>query len=119
VVTGGQALGETLNELRTLTRHFPEIPIVVWLNPYFGAISLDGQKFQDFKFYREASANIRAIIEIPPQRQVLFARDLENLLARKWSFEAGVNSSLPMMSRQRLKNIWRDIEKAIDLACLL
>jgi hypothetical protein len=119
VVTGGQALGETLNELRTLTRHFPDVPIVVWLNPYFGAISMDGQKFQDFKFYQEASASIRAIIEIPPQKQVLFARDLENLLARKWSFEAGVNSSLPIMSRQRLKNIWRDIEKVIDLACLV
>ena len=119
LVTGGQALGETLNELRTLTRHFPDVPIAVWLNPYFGAISLDGQKFQDFKLYQEASSGIKAIIEIPALKQVLFAKDMESLLARKWSFEAGIHSSLPLMTRQRLKNIWRNIERAIDLACLV
>ncbi|MDR1045345.1 MAG: conjugal transfer protein TraL [Candidatus Adiutrix sp.] len=119
LVTGGQALGETLNELRTLSRHFPDVPLVVWLNPYFGEISMDGQKFQEFKFYKEASANIKAIIEIPHIKQVLFAKDMGTLLARKWSFEAGVNSSLPLMSRQRFKNMWRNIHQAIDQAGLV
>ena len=119
IVTGGGALTETLSELDSLHRHFPDVPFVVWLNPYFGEITIDGQKFQDFKLYQTVSANIRAIIEIPHIKQTLFSKDLENLLARKWSFEAGVNSSLPIMTRQRLKIMWRNIEQAIDMACLV
>lgn len=119
IVTGGQALGETLSELKSLTRNFPDVPIVVWLNPYFGEISMDGQKFQEFKLYQEVSASIRAIIEIPHLKQVLFAKDLEKLLAKKMSFDAGINSSMPIMTRSRLKAIWHGIEQAIELACLV
>lgn len=119
IVTGGQALGETLAELKSLTQHFPEIPIVVWLNPYFGEIRMDGQSFQEFKLYQEVSSSIRAIIEIPFLKQALFGKDLENLLAKKMSFDAGVNSSLPIMTRSRLKSIWHGIEQAIELARLV
>lgn len=119
IVTGGQAMGETLSELKALTKNFPDVPIIVWLNPYFGEISMDGQKFQEFKFYQEASASIRAIIEIPHLKQALFSKDLENLLAKKMSFDAGVNSSMPIMTRSRLKAIWHGIEQAIELAHLV
>ena len=119
IVTGGGALTETLTELSALNRHFPDVPFVVWLNPYFGEITLDGQKFQEFKLYQSVSSDIKAIIEIPHIKQTLFSKDLENLLARKWSFEAGVNSSLPIMTRQRFKIMWRNIEQAIDRAYLV
>lgn len=119
IVTGGGALSETLSELKGLNCHFPDVPIIVWLNPYFGEILIDGQQFQDFKTYQTVSADIKSIIEIPHIKQALFSRDLEGLLARKWSFEAGINSSLPIMTRQRLKTMWRNIEQAIDKACLV
>lgn len=39
VVTGGQALLDTLTGLTQLIRQFPtDVPFVVWLNPYWGPI---------------------------------------------------------------------------------
>lgn len=36
VITGGQALGDTLKGLSSLATGFPTVPIVIWLNPYYG-----------------------------------------------------------------------------------
>jgi hypothetical protein len=120
VVTGGQALQDTLKGLRSLTLGFPEIPIVVWLNPYYGEIVLDGSDFYGFKVYAEASATFQAVIELPTLRPNTFGRDLEEHLARRSSFEAAVKSPrLPLMARQRLAMTWRDIKLAIDRAGLI
>jgi hypothetical protein len=102
VVTGGQALGDTLSSLKSLTSHFEDTPIVVWLNPYFGEIVLNGSGFHEFKVYAESSANFKAVIELPTLKAHTFGKDLEEMLAKRWSFEAAVHSSLPLMTRSRL-----------------
>ena len=120
VVTGGQALTDTLKGLRSLTLHFPDVPIVVWLNPYYGEIVLDGNDFYGFKVYAEASATFQAVIELPALRPNTFGRDLEDLLARRASFAAAVKSPrLHLMARQRLAMIWRNIKQVIDRAGLI
>ena len=119
VVTGGQAIGDTLAGVSSLSHHFTDIPIIVWLNPYFGEIMLEGENFYQFKVYTEASANFRAVIELPEMKSNTFGRDIEDLLARRWSFHAGVKSSLPIMTRQRLATTWRQIKAAVDRACLV
>lgn len=43
VVTGGQAIGDTISGLKVLADGFAPTPIVVWLNPFFGEIRLDGK----------------------------------------------------------------------------
>lgn len=119
VVTGGQAMGDTLAGLRSLAKNFPETPKAVWLNPYFGEISLDGNDFYSFKVYAEDAEAFRAVIELPALRADTFGRDLDNILSRRVSFDAAVKSSLPIMTRSRLFNIWKDIEEAIDKARLI
>lgn len=119
VVTGGQAIGDTLAGLNSLTKNFSDTPLVVWLNPYFGEIMLEGENFYQFKVYTEASANFRAVIELPELKPNTFGKDLEDLLARRWSFSAGIKSSLPVMTRQRLSTTWRRVKEAVDRACLV
>lgn len=118
VVTGGQSMAETMANLQALVSHF-DIPVVVWLNSYFGEIALNGQKFQDFKLYEEVESALKAVIEIPALKPGTFGRDFEELLARHESFDAAIKSSLPLMTRQRLVSIWRNLDRAIDAARLI
>lgn len=119
VVTGGQALGDTLSGLKSLTTHFQDTPIAVWLNPYYGEIVLDGSDFYEFRVYAESSANFKGVIELPTLKPNTFGRDLAGLLAQKISFEAAIKSSLSIMTRQRLAMIRRKINQAIDRAYLI
>lgn len=119
LVTGGQALGDTIAGLSSLAKNFPGAPIVVWLNPYFGEIVNDGQGFYDFKIYEEHGDEIRSVVEMPALRPGTFGKDLEELLAKRWSFDTAVKSSLPLMTRSRLFNIWHDLEAAVDKSMFL
>ncbi len=93
VITGGQALGDTSKGLARLAKAFPESPLVVWLNPFFGEISMDGKRFEDFKIYREHQEQFHALIPLPEGNKALIGKDLEELLARRQSFEAGIKGS--------------------------
>jgi len=119
LVTGGQAMPETLTGLNALLQHFGDYPPVVWLNPKDGPIRMNDNDFYDFAVYRENQDKLRAVIELPTYKPNTYGRDLTDLLARRWSFEAGIDSSLPLMTRSRLFHIWRDLERIIDQANLV
>ncbi len=119
VVTGGQAVVDTSTGLKTLAISFPTAPLVVWLNRYFGDVTADGLSFEEFKVYRKYSSQFRAIIGIPHRKHATFGKDLEELFARRSTFAAGINSSLPIMTRQRLKMFWGEVQTAIDKAQLV
>lgn len=116
VMTGGQAVSDTANGLKSLAISFPKAPIVVWLNPFFGEIALDGKKFVDFKVYKEHAGQFEAIIELPEGNRATIGKDLEELFAKRMSFEAGINSSKGIVVRARLRNYWKDVLNLIQQA---
>ncbi len=116
VITGGQALTDTLEGYVSLATNFLDTNLVVWLNPFFGTIELDGKKFTDFKCYKEHSHNIMAIIELPLGNKALIGKDLEELFMKKQSFEAGINSSASIAVRSRLKKYWKDVLSFVEQA---
>ncbi len=118
LVTGGQALLDTLSGLKSLATHFPATSIVVWLNRYFGDITIDGKAFEEFKVYAECSASFHAVIAIPHRKQATFGRDMEELFARRQTFSAAINSDLHVMVRQRVTSFWRDVMAEMDRARL-
>jgi len=116
VVAGGQSLVETLSNLQSLARHFYDVPLVVWLNPYFGNITMNGEKFENFKVYREVAASVRAVIEMP-KLSPFFQWDFTEMLTRHDTFEESLkNPKVFIMGRQRLIMIWRDYQKLLDQA---
>jgi len=116
VIIGGQSLVETLNNLRSLARHFYDVPLVVWLNPYFGEITLDGVSFENFKVYREVASSVKAIIEMPKMSS-LFQRTFAEMLARHGTFEESlINPETTFMGRHRLNLIWRDYQNLLTQA---
>ena len=119
IITGGVNLLETLNNLDSLFRHF-DVPIIVWLNPFFGEIKIGNDRFEDFKIYREMGDSLRGIIEMPDLSGSLFERDFMDMQARYLTFEEGWRgATFFIMERQRLLMIWRRYQQAIDLISLV
>ena len=120
VFTGGQAMKETADGLVSLASHFPTVPLVVWLNRYFGEIATETKKFEEFKVYRENQDKIAALIYIPLKSPQTFGKDLEELFSRHQTFAAALASdALPVMTKQRLKIFWNEVSQAIDMTGII
>ncbi len=114
IVAGGVNLVETLNNYSSLVRHF-DVPIVVWLNSFFGDIKIGNEGFEDCKIYRETADSICGIVEMPQLGGVHFERDFVDMQTKHLTFEEAVKSpQVHLMNRQRLAMIWRDYQQAID-----
>ncbi|MDP3229622.1 MAG: ArsA-related P-loop ATPase [Acidovorax sp.] len=105
VVTGGQALVDTVSGFVQLVSQFPsECRFVVWLNPFWGAIEYEGKAFEKMKAYSEHKAKVSAIVKIPALKEETYGRDFSDMLQQRLTFdEALAHETLTIMTRQRLK----------------
>ena len=105
VITGGQALQDTVSGFAQLAGQFPaECLFVTWLNPYWGAIEHEGKGFEQMKAYTTNKARVSAIIQIPTLKEETYGRDFAEMLQARLTFdEALAMTSLTIMTRQRLK----------------
>jgi hypothetical protein len=107
VITGGQALQDTLHGLTQLAAQFPaSVDLVVWLNPYWGPIVHDGKEFEELRAYVAHRERIAAIVRIPTLKAETFGADLINMLRARVTFEQALAApDRTIMERQRLKRI--------------
>lgn len=121
VITGGQALLDTVSGFSQLISQFPsEALFVVWLNPYWGPIEHEGKNFEQMKAYTANKARVSAIIQIPSLKKETYGRDLSEMLQERLTFnEALALSSLTIMTRQRLKIIQGQLFGQLDSAAVL
>ena len=120
VVTGGQALEETVAGFSQLAGQFPEqVPFVVWLNPYFGPIERERTGFEQFGEYIDLKDQVSAIVRMP-QLAELFRRDLSDMLQRRLTFDEALRMpSFTIITRQRLIMIKRNFFQLMDGAVVL
>lgn len=116
VVTGGQALYDTLSGFHALATQLPaDAQIVVWLNEYFGPIEADGKGFEEMRTYQEHRARVRGIVRIPRQTGDTFGRDVETMLDRRLTFDQAARSpEFGLMAKQRLAMVRRQIFAQLD-----
>ena len=116
VITGSQALLDTLTGFANLIESFPkETLFVVWLNPYWGEIEMDGKRFEEMKTYLDNKHRVSAIIRIPNYKADTFGKDLSEILQSKLTFSEALESkSLPIMVRQRLNIIRKQLFTNIE-----
>jgi hypothetical protein len=121
VVTGGQALLDTISGFAQLASQFPdEALFVVWLNPYWGPVEHEGKGFEQMKAYLANKDRVSAIISIPSLKKETYGRDLGEMLQTRLTFdEALALSSLTIMTRQRLKIIKGQVFGQLDNAAVL
>lgn len=121
VITGGQALTDTVSGFTQLVAQFPtEALFVVWLNPYWGPIEHEGKGFEQLKAYTANKDRVGAIIQIPALKEETYGRDFAEMLQERRTFdEALADSSLTIMTRQRLKIVRTQIFGHMDNAAVL
>ncbi len=120
VVTGGQALGDTLKGFKSLADSSAERNIVVWLNEYFGVIERDGKTFTEMLAYKECESKVIGVVRIPKRNQDTFGRDIEEVIARKLTFEDAIRGGrTSVMTKQRLKVVQRDLFEQLDQVSVL
>jgi hypothetical protein len=120
VITGGQAILDTINGFAQLATQMPEeVKFVVWLNPFWGAVEYEGKPFEKMKVYETHKERIAAIVRIPAVKMETYGRDLSDMLQARQTFKEALDSPLPIMVRQRLKIVQDELFKELDKAVIL
>ena len=115
VITGGQALVDTLNGFHELAQTTQGRNIVVWVNEYFGRVEADGKKLSDMAAFRENADKVCGAIVIPKRNQDTFGRDLEEMISAKLTFREAIDErKMPIMAKQRLTLVQRDLFEQLD-----
>ena len=116
VITGGQALNDTLYGFDKLIKQFPQnVKFIVWLNPFWGKIESNGHGFESMKAYLNNKDRISAIIKIPEYKKETFGRDLSEMLQDKMTFDDAIKKpESTIMVRQRLTMIKRELFQQVE-----
>ena len=115
VITGGQALFDTLNGFSQVAESTSEQNIIVWVNEYFGRVEHEGRQFADMKVFHENQHRVFGTVALTKRNQDTFGRDMEEMISQKLTFlEAIRDSEYSIMTKQRLKVIERDIFEQLD-----
>lgn len=119
VITGGQALPDTTEGFISLCRNIPDVPVVVWINEYFGRPVRNGKSFEESNAYKTHQNRVHALVTIPAVKPETFGRDMEQMLKRHLTFaEIDASPDTTIMERQRLKMMWRKLDAQMDRARL-
>ncbi|WP_212112473.1 nucleotide-binding protein [Bartonella queenslandensis] len=107
IITGGQALADTLSGLFSICTQIPQTAnIVVWKNEFFGPITANGKNFEEMKIFEETKERISAIITIPQQTSSTFGEDIKTMLDKKLTFNEITNSNeFSIMAKSRLARV--------------
>jgi CobQ/CobB/MinD/ParA nucleotide binding domain len=114
VITGGQALFDTLNGFSQLAESSNEQNIIVWINEYFGRVEKDGKQFSDMKVFQDNAERVFGTVGIVKRNQDTFGRDMEEMVSRKLTFSEAIRGDFSLMSKQRLKVVERDLFEQLD-----
>jgi len=116
VITGGQALRDTLAGFASLVEQMPEKAlIVVWLNEFFGNISADGKFFEEMKVYQNNKGRVHGIVRIARQTGSTFGKDIQLMLDEKLTFDEVASSErFGLMAKSRLAQVKKAIFDQLD-----
>ncbi|EPL0286174.1 P-loop NTPase [Proteus mirabilis] len=111
VITGGQAIRDTLAGFASLVEQMPgNAEIIVWLNEFFGDIEAEGKTFEEMKVYQQNKDRVRGIVRIARQTGSTFGEDVKLMLDSKLTFdEVATSEDFKLMAKSRLAKIKNSI----------
>lgn len=115
IITGGQALGDTLKGFAQIAETSADQNIVVWVNEYFGRVEYEGKPATELKAFQDYAAKVHGCVAIPKRNQDTFGRDVEDVICRKLTFEEAIrDGAFSIMTKQRLKVVQRELFEQLD-----
>jgi hypothetical protein len=121
VVTGGQAMTDTLNGFSEVAKTTGEKNIIVWLNEYFGEVAgNDGKPFEDLKVAQQHAEKLVGSVTMRERNSNTFGDDVKQMLERRLTFDAAIRSEeFSLVSKQRLAIVRRDLFEQLDRLSLV
>jgi hypothetical protein len=121
VVTGGQAMTDTLNGFSEVAKTTGEKNIIVWLNEYFGEVAgNDGKPFEDLKVAQQHAEKLVGSVTMRERNSNTFGDDVKQMLERRLTFDAAIRSEeFSLVSKQRLAIVRRDLFEQPDRLSLV
>lgn len=108
VVTGGQAMMDTLHGFSALAQHM-DVSIVVWLNEYFGEVRAKGKHFEEMKVYENHRDKVITIININ-KMSPLFEQDFQRMIEKHLTFaQALEDEDFNVMAKNRLRLVQKNL----------
>lgn len=116
VITGGQAIKDTLGGFASLVEQMPgNAELVVWLNEFFGDIEAEGKSFEEMKVYVKNKDRVRGIVRIARQTGSTFGEDVKLMLDNKLTFdEIATSPGFGLMAKSRLAKVKKSIFEQLD-----
>lgn len=116
VITGGQAMRDTLAGFAQLVEQLPpDARIVVWLNEFFGDIEADGKSFEDMRVYVNNRERVHGLVKIARQTGSTFGKDVQLMLDAKLTFdEVAASPNFGLMAKSRLAQVKKAIFEQLD-----
>ncbi len=115
LITGGQALADTLSGFDQVAETTRDRSVVVWLNEYFGYVRQGESEFVDMAVYKKNQHKVLGSVAMVKRNQDTFGRDIEEMIACKLTFaEALRNGQFSIMAKQRLKIVRDDLFEQLD-----
>lgn len=122
-IVGGQNLIDTLNGFDSICTSFSkDVEFVVWQNPFWGPIEIDGRSLSEFKAYKRHQNRVAAMIEIPVYGSTLNTKDLTDMLSSRLTFQeiqTGQYPQFKIFALQRLKTVQKSFFEKIDASQLI
>lgn len=118
VIVGGESIESHLDGLLELleSKAFQDVPFVIWLNPYFGAIEYDGARFEDLAVFREHQERYLGLVYMPAMDELTHKTAHRHMLAERLTFsELLEEGRLKLMERGRLNALREEMFRAIDV----
>jgi hypothetical protein len=116
VVTGGQAMSDTLNGFAEVAKTTTQRNVVIWLNEYFGEVAgEDGKPFEELKVARQHADKLAGAVTIRERNSNTFGHDVKQMLERRLTFDSAIRSdAFSLVSKQRLAIVQRDLYEQLD-----
>jgi hypothetical protein len=88
---------------------------VVWVIEYFGRVEADDKKLTEMAAFRDNAEKGCGAVVLTKRNQDTFGSDMEEMIAAKLTFQEAINDGkLPIMAKQRLKLVQRDIFEQLE-----
>ena len=115
IITGGGGLKDSITGFEELLKQIPkDVELVLWLNHYFGPITIDGGSFEASSLYTENHQQIEGIINLDKQSHLFESTMIKMFEAHKTFKEMDAGIDLTFMAKFRLKEIKKNLFSQMD-----
>jgi len=108
-LVGGQAMDETIRGLQKILEFF-SVPVLIWVNEYFGLVQKDGVSFKETSLYKDAKARLFGVAYFEELTADTSGQDVGDMTRQYLTFDEALSSpQFFFANRHRLMNVRKAI----------